>query len=117
MSGTFKALKDMPLNYPGATVKEYNHIGPHCGWRITLPNQYVVSVIYGWGTHSTHLWANPEDIPEGGWVETAETAEVAVFAPDRSWVLFEDGSEIEGGYEYSDVISLIDAISKLGEFS
>lgn len=114
MSGIFEQLAaEVKAKHPGATVKESHHLGARSGRHVYLPNGYTVSVQYGGYTYSTNRNRGIEDIPVGGWITAAYTAEVAYWYKDGDFVRFEDGDSVGADYNFEDVLALIDRVAAL----
>lgn len=103
-----------------AVIVQSNHLGPGCGWNITLGNGWEVSVQCGYGTYSSNHDAlftvnfetgdlSPDD-GRAFWLDGATTAEVAVIAP-RSETLYRmpawDGDVVCGYQDMEDVLALL----------
>lgn len=102
------------LRAGGYAVMETDVTGTRSGFRVMLPNNWVVSVFYGFGSYSSGARDRGVDIrgfkptgsdfdkdalyntPSGGWITLAIDAEVAVWhQPDGAWLYFGEDDDTE----------------------
>lgn len=115
----------------GYTVEENHRVGTRGGFRVTLPNNWLVSVQYRWGAYCTsaHNWellrhgVKFNDVtvdefygtPPGGWIAIAIDAEIAAWhlSNKEDWYRFSESQDdmVKGWQDVDQVFMFIQLIA------
>jgi len=102
--GAFRTLHDLPISAGIAQVHR-------CG--VAFPNGYQISIVYGRALYSREAGTETNFQSTFSPDQWADRVEVAIIAPDGTFVQFQDGEQVKGYATVTELLQIVNWVAAL----